>query len=504
MSEELESSIKVYETQLKQVQDALASDLGNVELSALVQDLSNLIDLSKQSLLEFKKKELIALLDHSNPNNKDHTEDIPASKNSDGEADECLDLSHLEGMKCRAPHVMIESSSMHNGIIFQIEHDSLDGSMAKAKVRVVFSHPTSLSMVPCRFFMDGRCRFEDSECKYSHGESVFLSDLAEYEEPDFTQVKPGSAILAKTEGDPLWKHASVEGIEDQVVHLRLLHDHSNIHSLPLESILPLLANDTEDNEGNDDNDSEAKEHDVSCTVSDATLNESDFAPNASLLGTLSSAVLGDWEKHTKGIGSRLMMKMGYITGSGLGKTCEGRVEPVSATVYPPGKSLDWCMDKREEAGGGDALSVENSMKKQKRMEERKSRRKYYQAKQKQAREESLFSFINTLGQDPGAGLRKSKSVANTSQTKGDKPKHPKANLNVESFKLSEEIRKTQRDLQTLQGTHQRHKGKDAATAAAVHAKIRLKQKHLKSLQNRESHVQGMKNHQAGHKKLSIF
>lgn len=49
--------------------------------------------------------------------------------------------------------------------------------------------------------------------------------------------------------------------------------------------------------------------------------------------------IGDWEKHTKGIGSRLMEKMGYVPGRGLGKEGEGRLEPVQAMVFPPGRSL---------------------------------------------------------------------------------------------------------------------------------------------------------------------
>ena len=48
----------------------------------------------------------------------------------------------------------------------------------------------------------------------------------------------------------------------------------------------------------------------------------------------SSTSLGDWEQHTRGVGSRLMAAMGYVTGRGLGKEGEGRVLPVPATVYP--------------------------------------------------------------------------------------------------------------------------------------------------------------------------
>lgn len=39
---------------------------------------------------------------------------------------------------------------------------------------------------------------------------------------------------------------------------------------------------------------------------------------------------GDWEKHTKGIGAKLLMQMGYEAGKGLGKDLQGRSEIVEA------------------------------------------------------------------------------------------------------------------------------------------------------------------------------
>ena len=43
---------------------------------------------------------------------------------------------------------------------------------------------------------------------------------------------------------------------------------------------------------------------------------------------------GGWEEHTRGVGSRLMLAMGWQTGSGLGKAGGGRVDPVEARIYP--------------------------------------------------------------------------------------------------------------------------------------------------------------------------
>ena len=75
----------------------------------------------------------------------------------------------------------------------------------------------------------------------------------------------------------------------------------------------------------------------------------------------SAAPLGDWEQHTRGIASRVMRKMGYVAGAGQGRDPRSsRVFPVTATMYPRGKSLDWCMELREREGGGDIFSVEKT------------------------------------------------------------------------------------------------------------------------------------------------
>jgi G-patch domain len=60
---------------------------------------------------------------------------------------------------------------------------------------------------------------------------------------------------------------------------------------------------------------------------------------------LCSGALGEWESYTRGLGSRLMARMGW-EGGGLGRAGQGRLEPVPATLYPQGKSLDWCMERR--------------------------------------------------------------------------------------------------------------------------------------------------------------
>ena len=83
--EELEQSLETYELQLNQVQLALAADPDNEDLVQLNQDIQQLLALTTQSLLEEKKKQLLAQLeqqDEAQPKVEAETS-IPCSSNSD-------------------------------------------------------------------------------------------------------------------------------------------------------------------------------------------------------------------------------------------------------------------------------------------------------------------------------------------------------------------------------------------------------------------------------------
>lgn len=53
----------------------------------------------------------------------------------------------------------------------------------------------------------------------------------------------------------------------------------------------------------------------------------------------SSSRIGSFEKHTKGFGSRMMAKMGFIEGKGLGRESQGITDPLGAVRLPKSRGL---------------------------------------------------------------------------------------------------------------------------------------------------------------------
>lgn len=144
------------------------------------------------------------------------------------------------------------------------------------------------------------------------------------------------SCLAK-HSDDLWHLAEIQSIDQN--HICVQYRKFNfVSALEWESVLLL------DNPSDDLSDEEIdirNWNDLDEDLSDSTSSDDQEiapknAPNTSKNFETQFVSLGTWEKHTKGFGSRLMAKMGYVSGKGLGKGGEGRIEPVEIIVLPEG------------------------------------------------------------------------------------------------------------------------------------------------------------------------
>lgn len=147
------------------------------------------------------------------------------------------------------------------------------------KVTVLYTHPTHNEMLPCPYYYDEKCKFSADKCRYSHGETVSLSDILEYVEPDFGELKIGSYVLAKNT-DNLWYKGRIKDVDEEKYFIRLESNKTDIEVLH-EDVYPLPQ---EDNSTSEDDDHRINLEDII---------------NKSLLITPSSQALGSWETYTK-------------------------------------------------------------------------------------------------------------------------------------------------------------------------------------------------------------
>ncbi|GLV44188.1 uncharacterized protein CBL_12516 [Carabus blaptoides fortunei] len=495
-TETLKSSISQYKEQLKQINVALAvTDIGpdKDDLINLKSDIEQLIELTEENL-----NTITSQVDQpsTSQNNAIDDEYLMFMKEMEKEGaidtgkdventDVEDDLKSLEGMKCQAPHTHSWGDIVyHNAMVCGIVSTEETQSFNDIQVKVMYTNPTHQEMLPCPYFLEGSCKFSDEKCRFSHGESVQLSNLQEFKEPDFESLKNGDKILAKRK-DKLWHRAILKKNLDGDCTIKF-ESNPEESIVPLQDILP-LDNTDDSSDSNDDNGSD----------NDETDNE--WLIQKSMLNTPPSQMLGDWEKYTKGIGSKLMQQMGYVTGTGLGRYAEGRIEPVQAVVLPAGKSLDHCMTLRENAGGDENLfSVERRLKKIQKRQEIQNKKAYEREKHKK----NVFEFLNhklVLVKDKETITEKCKN-----KHKQDLKTGTTRDLNVAGLKIEEDIRKIEQDMFKIQESLQRHNNPDTAMNKSLKAKLADKQAELKRLRDYSVNVKNEQTLRKDKKKMTVF
>ena len=200
----------------------------------------------------------------------------------------------------------------------------------------------------------------------------------------------------------------------------------------------------------------------------------------------------------------------------------------SLFCYLQGKSLDWCMEKREELGESSvekvgfqftlvrvfkSLLLFQVVRDEAKDAERKSKRRAEAERRRDESAKSLFDFINVklrsgtgINIDPNHGKRKSKNgFSNNKRTESVPLKEETSkNLKIRQFELGESITRVEKEISKYRESHERLKVKDPKSAATVQAKLEAKMVELRKLQQKELRLKQEEGSRSAKSKLAIF
>uniref|UniRef100_A0A3B4G7E3 Zinc finger CCCH-type with G patch domain-containing protein n=1 Tax=Pundamilia nyererei TaxID=303518 RepID=A0A3B4G7E3_9CICH len=502
--ESLEAAIAAYSAQLQQVETALSAGLDPTQHSDLLklkEDLRQLIELTEASLVSVRKSQLLASLEESSRLQVNASEaatdanggldaefaafysELGESSEEEEEEEDKEEEDALSGTKVRAPYRTTWGTlEYHNAMVVGAEPPDGD----EAQVRVLYIYPTQKSMKPCPFYLEDKCRFQDN-CRFSHGEVVYVSELREFLDSDLSNLEEGSSCLARHE-DGIWHPGKIKEIDSGFYTVKfdslLLKD----AVVEADGVIPPLRED-------DPLSSESDSDDIG--DGDDAMG---YAKGVFMSGHHRErcyANFGGWEAHTRGIGSKLMLKMGYEYGKGLGKLQEGRVEPVMAVVLPKGKSLDQCSEFTQRRTQSKAAKDGAQTGRPKR------RRKPRVATRGG---QTVFDFLNhKLGgktaHPPEGGAVAPSAATGVEAYQGGKS--TKRSLNVRLFQAAERVSQTEREIQKLSESLSRQEGR-SVLGSQLEEKLSAARRLLVQQKAQELSIQREHKKADTHKKMTEF
>ncbi|CAH2303000.1 zinc finger CCCH-type with G patch domain-containing [Pelobates cultripes] len=502
--ESLAAALQTYRAQLEQVELTLGAGADPSQQADLVQlqgDLQQLIELTESSLLSVQKCNLLSALEGPR-STAAHDDEYEAFREAIGELSQDVQSSVTNnaaaispddseeegeeeedtcGMKVKAPYYSTWGTlEYHNAMIVGSEQME-DGSPG---VRVLYLYPTHKAMKPCPYFLDGKCRFNES-CRFSHGQVVPVDELRTFEDPDLGSLGIDTACLAKHD-DGIWYPGRIIDVNDGLYTVKFDSLLLKESVLEADAIIPPLR-ESDSSTSSEDEEYEGLEDSGFAKVLGGTEESGETIP-------CSSAFAG-WEAHTRGIGSKLLARMGYEFGKGLGKNSEGRVEPILAVVLPKGKSLDQC------------AQIQQRIQQKKRGKGQNPPKVKRKKRQTDNNRRNVFDFLNEklvgrvsnseAGKTTSITERKGKELYNASQDS-------KRALNVQVAKTAERIQQKQREIGRLTEALARNVGRESVVSSQLELRLSNARSELTGLQQEERTLQRQQKKADTHKKMTEF
>ncbi|KRZ87288.1 Protein dif-1 [Trichinella sp. T8] len=322
-------------------------------------------------------------------------------------------------------------------------------------------------------FIGLRCRVP---CYNKHS-SVSYHNAIIFDIEDMTSSTPEDILkfICWLKVFDLWKLASVTSIslEEEQIAARLANT-GVVLAVNFEHVFPL----------NEQSSLKIEVNQAEESLPKALLSSSSSAGSTDPVCSTSAAsgsLIGDWEVHTRGIGTKLMEKMGYIRGQGLGKDNLGKTEPIAVHVFPKGKSLDHCLQIQRNKESKD-LPVE---KLRVHLDDKK-----YEAKLAKRTEavEKFFDMINGHLQTPEANQRKrtAEKGATVVDISSKKSCH---DLQITLLKVGEEVKQMKKRVNSLKQALRRNDGKDSVVAGDLQIKLKLAEEQLQLSLGKQARIE---------------
>lgn len=220
------------------------------------------------------------------------------------------------------------------------------------------------------------------------GLEIHLNALRSFEPPEWKHIALGSAVLAEA-GNGLWRAAELESWDEgqQCASIVFSADGKRIDVFKDDLAVSEYAVVSDASDIEDDDEEEASDDD-----------EDDDMDEELFFGVQTETVtFANWEKHTRGVASKMMANMGFREGMGLGKAGQGITQPVKVQMRPPKQSLGYGEEDQDE----DTSEKPRKQKKKSRGGKRKRDQKWAAAQRAakskmEVMEETrnVFDFIN--------------------------------------------------------------------------------------------------------------
>ncbi|KAF7249896.1 hypothetical protein EG68_11755, partial [Paragonimus skrjabini miyazakii] len=207
--------------------------------------------------------------------------------------------------------------------------------------------------------------------------------------------------------------------------------------------------------------------------------------------TASAFPLGAWESHTRGIGSRLLVKMGYDGQSGLGRWGEGRVLPVSLNL----KNFQIVPRKWDKRPTLDHILF--SQKDKTALHKQVIGNKIVRCPDDKTKE-NVFSFLNSV-------LQSSRGAEEAiHKTKHNSATNLETHLRVRIFYLHKEIGDVLRQIDQVQKSADRNEGRDHLVVKQAKRRLDVLKVHLVKLHESERACSASVRKRISEKKLRFF